>query len=206
MKSLIVLVLALIAPAICVAENVLVDDLTNCRWRDGSKISQEACDDLKGKIKGVTKRLQQLQEWPIEYDAEEWAIKLTEKRIAELDEYTKELLEISFKTRNGRSDLGADLKSKQLHRDSLLLPKDPENKTPQQIEIDRIVAEKKRAGGNDYKRLYIGMKLGKLITCYGAYFEAKIADPGGIIAIYQTMYEWVQIQNGIVINYTRRRD
>ena len=50
MKSLIVLVLALIAPAICVAENVLVDDLTNCRWRDGSKISQEACDDLKGKI------------------------------------------------------------------------------------------------------------------------------------------------------------
>ena len=204
MKSLIVLALALMAPSICTAEYVMDDDLTNCKWRDGSEMSHEKCDELKHTLRETTQRLEQLQEWPIKYNSEEWVSRLTQKRIAALDTYTKALMDTSFKTRNGRP--GQDRKLRKLESGALLLPKNPDDQTPLEVEIGKIVASKKRECGNDYKQIYIGMKLGRLITCYGAYFEAKIFDPEGMIAIYQTMYEWVEVQNGIVINYTRRRD
>ncbi|MDX8386052.1 MAG: hypothetical protein R8M11_06005 [Gallionella sp.] len=207
MKSLIVLVLALIAPTLCVAdEYTLVDDLTACKWRDGSKISQEECDDLKDKIIVMSERREHIQEQLKAPDTQSWQHNIAKMQFSELDEYTKDLMERSYKINKKHPELYGLVENRKVADLRMTLPIMPDDRTPQEIEIERIIAAKKLTCGSDYKRLYIGMKEDRMIVCYGAYFESKVIGKDGIVAIYQTMYDWVEVRDGIVVNYTRRRD
>ena len=77
-------------------------------------------------------------------------------------------------------------------------------KTVEQIQREEEAALKRKCG-KDYMVLRIGMKIERLEECYGAVYITETVTKDGAIETYRTMFDMVNVKNGKVVSYTKRR-
>lgn len=188
-------------PSVCLAQFNPVDDLENCKWRDGRKILAKTCSELRREVANQ----QQIRENQNE-EKEEWQLKLEKKGAEEVDQYLKDLIDRSFKLSKIKTDLykscGESRKVNGSYKD---LPCDPDNKSVSEIEQEKEEAVKKRKCGKDFMVLRVGMTLERIEQCYEepAYVTETVGK-GGVVETYRGTFYFIYVQNGRVIGYTRR--
>ena len=76
-------------------------------------------------------------------------------------------------------------------------------KTVEQLQREEDAALKHKCG-NDFRTLRIGMKVDRLEECVGATYETETVTQKGTVETWRTNFDWVNVQNGVVIGYTKR--
>jgi hypothetical protein len=77
-------------------------------------------------------------------------------------------------------------------------------KTVEQLQRDEEDAQKRKCG-KDFMAIRIGMKIKRLEECHGATYVTERVSKDGVIKIYQTMFDMVEVKNGRIVSYTKRR-
>lgn len=79
-----------------------------------------------------------------------------------------------------------------------------QQKTIEQVQREEADA-KKRKCGKDYMAIRIGMSIDRLEECNGAAYVTETVSKGGVVETYRTVFDWVYVQNGRVVGYTKRK-
>lgn len=169
------------------------EDLENCIWRDGHKISEKNCNEFRQEVKreGLKPTKQMLEEratadkerqdnWIVRQKAEQ------ERKIQ--DEEHKKKTEREWRENNAREEAETVHYREQLARDEA-----------------RDEAAKKLKCGKDFGQLRVGMTLERIDQCYEepAYITDTVGK-GGVVETYRGTFYFIYVQNGRVIGYTRR--
>jgi len=197
MKQLILVVMALFAGSALGGG----EDLERCLNRDGFSLPQSYCDELR-KEKAVGDSLRQALVDSASGANLEICRWNTGNVIA--PDYCEQLRkEKAFKDaeQNERNDRNAKLEREFAEEQSA-------RKKIQQAalkEQEQEEAAHKRKCGKDYMAIRIGMAIGRLEECHGASYVTKKVSKDGVVETYQTIFDMVDVKNGKVVSYTKRR-
>lgn len=72
-------------------------------------------------------------------------------------------------------------------------------------EQDQEEAAQKRKCGKDFGAIRVGMAIARLQECTGAAYVTETVSKDGVVETYQTQFDIVDVKNGKVVSYTKRR-
>jgi len=197
MKRAMILVLALMSNSVWAKG----EDLESCLYSDGSYMEQRICDIYRKEKSQDDAKKQQLADWHSGANLEtcHWNTgTVIEQNYCE--SMKKEKAEKDAKKQE------EDERAAQLKRE-YDLEKAEANKRHEAFrrEQEREEADQKRNCGKDYMTLRIGMKIERLEECYGAIYLTETTSKSGVTKTYRTMFDMVDVKNGKVVSYTKRR-
>lgn len=77
-------------------------------------------------------------------------------------------------------------------------------KTVEQLQREEEAAQKRKCG-KDFGTIRVGISIDRLQECSGAAYVTETVSKDGVIETYQTMFDMVNVKDGRVVSYTKRR-